>query len=95
VRSVDQVESCRPVRALLIKGARTDIRDMRLKLPHEYVRDIQSRDLARELQSLLNANKSACHMITGTKPVKKVSRNPTTMIFYYLLVGIVTILKAI
>jgi hypothetical protein len=68
---------------------------MRLKLPHEYVRDIQSRDLARELQSLLNANKSACHMITGTKPVKKVSKNPTTMIFYYLLVGIVTILKAI
>jgi hypothetical protein len=40
VRSVDQVESCRPVRALLIKGARTDIRDLRLKLPHEYVRDI-------------------------------------------------------
>ena len=34
-------------------------------------------------------------MITGTKPVKKVSKNPTTMILYYILVFIVTILKAI
>mmetsp|Transcript_17121 Transcript_17121/g.28881 ORF Transcript_17121/g.28881 Transcript_17121/m.28881 type:complete len:238 (+) Transcript_17121:1994-2707(+) len=40
VRSVDALESCRPVRALLIKGARTDIRDNRDKLASDYIRDI-------------------------------------------------------
>lgn len=41
VRSVDAVESCRPVRALLIKGAKTNIQDERGKIPEDYVRDIQ------------------------------------------------------
>lgn len=95
VRSVDQVESCRPVRALLIKGCSTDIRDNRNKLPCEYVRDIQNIQLARELRGLLLANKSACHKITGTQPVMKVDKNPSTLICYYILFAMVYICKIV
>lgn len=37
VRNVDAFESCRPVRALLIKGADINIRDNRGRLPFDYV----------------------------------------------------------
>ncbi len=40
VRSVDALESCRPVRALLIKGARIDIKDMKGRLPFDYCHDV-------------------------------------------------------
>jgi hypothetical protein len=54
VRSVDAIESCRPVRALLIKGAKTGIADKRGKIPRDYIRDIQNEDLGRELIELLS-----------------------------------------
>ena len=95
VRSVDQVESCRPVRALLIKGCSTSIRDNRNKLPSDYVRDIQNIQLARELRNLLIANKSACHKFTGTQPVMKVDKNPSTLICYYILFAVVYICKVL
>lgn len=56
VRSVDDLESCRPVRSLLIKGARNDITDLKGRLPFDYVRDVKSKNLARELYSLLKKN---------------------------------------
>ena len=40
VRSVDAIDSCRPVRALLVKGARLDVRDMKGRGPFEYVKDV-------------------------------------------------------
>ena len=72
VRGVDAIESCRPVRALLIKGADINLRDNRGRLPFDYVRDVQSREFANELRKLLQSNQSTCHVITGTTPVQKV-----------------------
>lgn len=42
VRSVDAIDSCRPVRALLVKGARLDIRDKKERVPFDYVKDVLS-----------------------------------------------------
>lgn len=53
VRNVDAFESCRPVRALLIKGADITIRDNRNKLPFDYVNEVQCREYAIELRKLL------------------------------------------
>ena len=53
VKNVDAVESCRPVRALLIKGADINIRDNKLRLPFDYVQDVQSPEFALELRKLL------------------------------------------
>ena len=69
VRSVDELESCRPVRSLLIKGARNDITDLKGRLPFDYVRDVKSRNLAKELRVLLQRNQSSCYMVAGTTPV--------------------------
>lgn len=49
VKSVDLVNSSRPVRFLLIRGARTDIRDNKGRLPIDLVKDVRSKDLANEL----------------------------------------------
>jgi hypothetical protein len=56
VRSVDAIDSCRPVRALLVKGARLDIRDFKGRVPFDYVKDVLSLDLANELRELLRLN---------------------------------------
>lgn len=49
VKSVDQLNSTRPVRYLLIRGARTDIRDKKNRLPSDLVKEIKNRDLQIEL----------------------------------------------
>ena len=69
VRSVDALESCRPVRALLVKGAKKDIRDKMDKIPQDYIRDVQSKVLAQELENLFQSNTSKIHMILGSTPV--------------------------
>ena len=49
VKSVDSVDSTRPVRFLMIRGARTDIRDNKGRLPADLIRDVNNRDLANDL----------------------------------------------
>jgi len=46
VRSADSLTSTRQVRALLMKGARTDLKDKKGMLASDYIKEIQSsRDL--------------------------------------------------
>jgi len=49
---VDHVNSTRPVRFLLIRGARTDIRDNKGRLPRDLIKDIRNRDLVNELHRM-------------------------------------------
>ena len=56
VRSVDALESCRPVRALLIKGASINISDKKGNLPFDYLRDIKTSSFLFELHHLLRQN---------------------------------------
>jgi palmitoyltransferase ZDHHC13/17 len=95
VRSVDALESCRPVRSLLIKGARIDIRDHKGRMPFDYVRDVRSQPNKRELVSLLARNQSNCHAVAGTTPVHKVEQSYATIVAYFLLYGVVLFCKVI
>lgn len=53
VKSVDHVESTRPVRFLLIRGARKDIRDNKGRLPSDLIKEVRNKDLAEELTRML------------------------------------------
>ena len=93
VRSVDALESCRPVRSLLIKGAKIDIKDAKGRMPFDYVKEVKSRQFARELYSLLARNQSSCHLVAGTTPVQKVTRSYQTILAYYFLYSLVVFFK--
>mmetsp|Transcript_28479 Transcript_28479/g.43062 ORF Transcript_28479/g.43062 Transcript_28479/m.43062 type:complete len:215 (-) Transcript_28479:598-1242(-) len=95
VRSVDAVESCRPVRALLIKGARKDIKDTKGKEPVDYIENIGSPDLVVELNSLLQPPRMRCFILGSSPPVKKVERSYWTVIFYYIIFALVMGLKGL
>ena len=49
VRSVDSLESTRPVRFLLIRGADKDIKDNRGRKPIDLIRDVTTERLAEDL----------------------------------------------
>ena len=53
VRSVDQVESTRPVRFLLVRGAEKNITDNKGNIPADLIADVKSPELARELSRML------------------------------------------
>lgn len=53
VKSVEQIETTRPVRFLLIKGARTDIRDNKGRLPRDLIGEVKSAELTKELKRML------------------------------------------
>ena len=54
IKSLDEKVSLRPIRHLLIKGARNDIVDRRGRLPRDYVKDLRiPREMQNELYRLL------------------------------------------
>lgn len=53
VKSVDNINSTRPVRFLLLRGANTSIRDAKGRLPIDFVKDVRSSDLQIELLRML------------------------------------------
>ena len=95
VKGEDLFESCRPVRALLIKGADINVKDNYGNLPFDYIREVDSDAYANELKNLLKVNQSNCHAILGTTPVQKVKKNRTTMIAFYVFYFIVIAFKAL
>lgn len=64
VRSVGNIDSCRPVRSLLIKGAKIDIKDNFNKIPADYIEDAPE-DLWKELEFLLITRKSSNPLFGG------------------------------
>lgn len=93
VRSVDAIESCRPVRALLIKGARIDVKDYKGRMPFDYLREVKSKVFQRELVSLLRRNQSNCYVVSGTMPIQKVERSRSTIIAFYVLFSVTVLAK--
>lgn len=53
IKGVDSFKSVRPIRYLLIKGAKTDIKDKKGNLPFDLIKDIRDWDLAKEAKFLL------------------------------------------
>lgn len=58
VRSVEELESTRPIRALLMKGANPNIRDNQGKLPIDYVENFSNDDIKPEIRNILKAKQS-------------------------------------
>ena len=58
VRSVEELESTRPIRALLMKGANPNIRDNQGKLAIDYVENFSNDDIKPEIRNILKAKQS-------------------------------------
>ena len=53
VKSIESIGSCRPVRALLIKGANPHIRDNKNKTPIDYLLEMEESNLKEEGRTIL------------------------------------------
>ena len=83
VRSVGNIESCRPVRSLLIKGAKTTIRDETGKAPADYIEEAPE-EMQEELRTLLINRKGGNPLFGGKPAVKEPKNQACNMIFYYV-----------
>ena len=85
VRSIESLDSCRPIRALLIKGADSSLCDNKSKTPLDYVNELSTGHIQDEAKSLLEQHRTFKSVIKGLPPVKKVSKNRMTLMVYYIL----------
>ena len=53
VRSVEELESTRPIRALLMKGANPNIKDKNGYIPMDHVENFQNDDIKPEIRNIL------------------------------------------
>jgi len=67
VKSVENSGTTRPVRFLLLRGARTNIKDNKGKIPIDYVKDIRNADLQIELLRMLVSSLSKLIFIETVK----------------------------
>ena len=83
VKSVDIVESTRPVRFLMIRGADKTVTDNQGLTPLGLVNngEVESEHLANDLRKMLGPA-GACECLMLTAPTRKVKRNSRTMIVY-------------
>ena len=75
IKSLDASETTRMVRALLIKGAQTNIADNRGNIPADYLRDIENEDLVNDIREIFSRTPSLKNLITGGTPTKKANAN--------------------
>jgi len=91
VKGADQLKSGRPLRALLMKGAKRDIRDNNNQTPYDLADDLNHRATARELKEALASDTSCnCLMLkTSLKKTEKSMEMPIAfMIFFDTIFGI-------
>lgn len=76
VKSADQVQSARPVRALLYRGANRTARDKNGKTPRDIAESLASITLKEEIQNYLDSEEKRCEclLLSGT-PLKKVKKS--------------------
>lgn len=53
VRSVEEIESTRPIRALLMKGANPNIKDENGYIPMDHVEKYENDDIKPEIRNIL------------------------------------------
>jgi len=84
VKAVNDLNTTRPVRALLISGASRKVEDKINRKPIDLIVEVEDDKLRNELKEILKTpSPFGCLMLKT--PLKKVSKNPNTMIFYILL----------
>lgn len=84
VKAVNELNTTRPVRALLISGASRNSEDLIGRKPIDLVDEIDDPRLKTELKDILKKPSSLSCLMLKT-PLRKVRKRPTTMLFYILL----------
>ena len=90
VKAVNELNTTRPVRALLISGASRQRRDSNGRRPVDLISEVEDPKLRNELKDILKSP-SSCSWLMLKTPLMKVSKRPTTMIFYLLLAILILI----
>lgn len=84
VKAVNELNTTRPVRALLISGASRKKEDLLKRKPIDFVTEVEDAKLQHELKEILK-NPSSCSCLMLKTPLKKVSKRPTTLLFYLFI----------
>lgn len=92
VRSVEQVESTRMVRFLMVRGANKNIPDNKGNLPADLIADIRSPNLARELSKMLGRG-ALCDCLMLKAQTRYIKRSSKTMMVYSLMFIFVLIVE--
>ena len=85
VKAVNELNTTRPVRGLLISGASRKKEDLLNRKAIDFVSEVDDSNLQRELKEILK-NPSSCSCLMLKTPLKKVNKRPTTLFFYLLIV---------
>ena len=91
VKSADQLQSGRPVRALLMKGAIRDVRDNNGQTPHDLADQLNGRRLAREIKEALTSD-TTCNCLMLKPVLKKTEKSmemPIAFMTFFNLVYII------
>lgn len=92
VRSVEVLDSCRPVRSLLIHGANKNILDNNGLRPADYIQHVTKSDLRKQLEHLLYPQRS-CRLFGGPTRFEKIKRPWCNMLIVYIIFLLVIALK--
>ena len=84
VKAVNDLNTTRPVRALLISGASRKVEDKINRKPIDLIDEVDDPKLKIELKEILKTPSSLGCLMLKT-PLRKVSKKPTTMLFYIFL----------
>jgi hypothetical protein len=84
VKAVNELNTTRPVRALLISGASRKKEDLLKRKPIDFINEVEDSKLQQELKDILK-NPSSCGCLMLKTPLKKISKRPTILIIALFL----------
>ena len=84
IKAVNDLNSTRPVRALLISGASRKKKDSIGRRPIDLIWEVQDEKLRKELKEILKPPLTCSWLMLRT-PLTKMKKRPTTMLFYVLV----------
>jgi palmitoyltransferase ZDHHC13/17 len=91
VKAVNDLNTTRPVRALLIWGASRNKEDLIKRKPIDLISEVEDPKLRKELKEILKKPSSFSCLMLKT-PLRKVRKSPITMLFYLFLLLILIVL---
>ena len=74
VKAAEKLQSGRPLRALLMKGAKRDVRDNNGKTPYDLADELEKRKLATELKKNLS-EASSCNCLLLSSSLEKIEKS--------------------
>lgn len=85
VKSSEQLKSCRPIRALLFRGAPKDVVDNKGNTPQDLAENLESHTLKEELIGYLSAKGGILDCCMLKTPLKKVEKSCKMPFLFFML----------